>query len=129
MIYVPKEMELFYYIDVVVDIIATCNDEGSQHLIKSGNCYRTEEEAILARDKSYAKRELEVLADELNAGVEIDWDNEKQPKNYICYRFGEIVQVTSQHTKSQGIIYCSSVYFIEQALKRLGEDKLRLILD
>lgn len=130
-IYVPKEGETYHYISLGGIIEYTLNENcgADEHLIKSGSCYRTEEDAVRARDRQYAIRELELLADELNDGVEIDWDNEKQPKNYICYRFGEIVQVTSQHTKSQCIIYCSSVYFIEQAFKRLGEDKLKLILD
>jgi hypothetical protein len=92
---------------------------------------------VRARDKSYAKRELEVLADELNAGVEIDWSNTNQIKYFIGYAAADIPYLGihkrlyvdgTNLNRLQDNIYCLSKDFLEVALEKLGEEKLRLIL-
>jgi len=135
-IFIPKEGEEYSRINNIGNIdTLKYYAEGIMadmynHDIKSGNCYRTEEEAERSRDKSYAVRELEVLADELNAGVKIDWDNAHQTKYFICNSgiSKEIEQYEAWFISDMNI-YCLSDKFLEVALEKLGESKLRLILD
>lgn len=129
MIFIPKEGELFYYIEDTGNITNDIRRKFIAHRIKSGNCYCTEEDARKARDRQYAKRELEVLADELNGGVNIDWNNRelKYSFSYCCNAgFSQEGYVA---WKDEGTTYSLSPNFLEEALKRLGETKLKLILD
>lgn len=130
MIFIPKEGEVFWYIEDTGNITNDIRRKFIAHRIKSGNCYRTEEDAVRARDRQYAKRELEILADELNGGVEIDWDNEKQRKICLFYtgKDKSIDETDRGLIKFEGTTHCLSSRFLEVALEKLGEEKLRLIL-
>lgn len=60
MIFIPKFGDKVYFINWEGNIVTyvICNSEQSTHLIKSGNCYRTEEDAVRARNRIYAKTEI-----------------------------------------------------------------------
>jgi hypothetical protein len=134
MIFIPKERSGYYFINRVGNITYKINHNTVDdiHLIKSGNCYCTEEDARKARDRQYAKRELEVLADELNDGVEIDWDDNQQCKFAIIYVYftKEFDCVEVDNVKSLGDEpICLDSNFLVYALQRIGIDKLHLILE
>lgn len=64
-IFIPKIKEGYFFINRVGNITYKINHNtvDDKHLIKSGNCYRTEEDAVRARDRDYALRELQILLD------------------------------------------------------------------
>jgi hypothetical protein len=130
-IFIPKAGDVYYYTDPVgcSNRVRNNNFATDIHRIKSGNCYCTEEDAARARDRQYAKRELEVLADELNDCVEIDWRNTEKLKYYIVYHLNMgLVQLANYYYREY-TTYCLSPNFLEVALERLGEEKLKLILE
>lgn len=132
-IFIPKAGDVYYYTDPVgcSNRVRNNNFATDIHRIKSGNCYCTEEDARKARDRQYAKRELEVLADELNDCVEIDWDDNQQCKFAIIYVYftKEFDCVEVDNVKSLGDEpICLDSNFLVYALQRIGIDKLRLIL-
>jgi len=132
-IFIPKFADRVYFVNWEGNIVnyVICNSEQSTHLIKSGKCFRTEEDAVRARNRSYANRELEVLADELNGRVDIDWEDLDQEKFFIEYNYAikcfEYYS-TGGHWRGE-TTYCLDYNFLEVALEKLGENKLRLILE
>lgn len=135
MIYIPKEKEDYFSINLYgeVEQHLYCSEHKVDfHLIKSGNCYRTEEDGVRARNRSYALRELEVLADELNGNSLINWEDNQQCKFAIIYVYftKEFDCVEIDNVKSSGDEpICLDSNFLVYALQRLGIDKLKIICD
>ena len=101
--------------------------EGFEYYIKLGLSYSTEE----ARDRAQFKMEIETklknIAERLNNGVKIDWNNERQPKFNINYDFIDHKKMycnVNHHYKSQGAIYCLDENFLNVAKQEIGEEKL-----
>lgn len=95
--------------------------------IKLGIVYATEE----ARDKARFKLEIETklknIAERLNNGEKIDWENKNQTKYYIYYDFlNKTLDLDYKvYYKQQGVIYClSEDFFLEEAKKEIGEENL-----
>lgn len=95
--------------------------------LKYGLVYATEE----ARDRALFKLEIETklknLAERLNNGKKINWEDKRQPKFNINYDFIDYKKMycnVNRHYKSQGTIYCLDENFLEVAKKEIGEDNL-----
>lgn len=101
-----------------------------QEFIKNNvNCgliFATEE----ARDKAMFKLEIETklknIAERLNNGKKIDWENRKQEKCCLIYdmEFKQLICDTYYTVKRQGQIYCISDKFLDEAKKEIGEENL-----
>lgn len=87
-----------------------------------GNCFKTEEEAKFALEKLKVITELKRFAIEHNEG-EIDWNDNKQYKYTLCFDHDEncVKWVQYQHAH----IYFTSREIAEQAIKEIGEERLK----
>ena len=97
--------------------------------LKYGLVYATKE----ARDKAMFKLEIETklknIAERLNAGRKIDWEDEDQNKFIIFYNYrskilGLLNLYGVYNWKCQGVIYCLNKNFLEVAKKEIGEENL-----
>lgn len=93
---------------------------------RSGNIFRTREEAEEVSEKRKVKAELERLAEELNGDREIDWENDEQRKYHLC---GGKLEILSDNvnwvTRTEGVTYCLDKNFLNEAKKRIGEEWLK----
>ena len=99
----------------------------ADYALKYGLAYATEE----ARDRAMFKLEIETklknIAEKLNAGRKIDWEDKRQPKFNINYDFIDYKKMycnVNRHYKSQGTIYCLDENFLEVAKQEIGEENL-----
>ena len=93
---------------------------------KTRNYFKTQEEAQTHLDNINTYYELMDLAEELNDGEKINWEDEDQEKFYITFNFilNNIVQDYSRYIKRIGSIYCLDEDFLEKAKERIGEERL-----
>lgn len=87
-----------------------------------GNCFKTEEEAKFALERLKIITELKRFAIEYNEG-EINWNDNKQYKYILCFDHDEncVKWVQYQHAH----IYFTSREIAEQAIKEIGEERLK----
>jgi len=119
----PDEDETFWYVDDDGDVEETfwCNpDKYDQQRYKTGNFYRTEEEAktALARINALADVREYILDNNLQVD-NVDWSDEEQEKwsiyydhddsefyevcRYVCQEFNELPWLKSTEAKNQVI--------------------------
>ena len=103
------------------------NDEIDSFRYKIRNYFKTEEEAQRYLDNINTYYELMDLANELNNGEEIDWNNEKQIKYYIYFHKKEdiLYRARAACAMDLGQIYCLNAEFLAEALKRIGKERLK----
>ena len=95
-------------------------------MISLGSLYATAE----ARDKAKFKMEIETklknIAERLNKGQKIDWDEERPYKYSIFYDFKNYALCQSYATRQKdvGQIYCLDAIFLNVAKKEIGEENL-----
>jgi hypothetical protein len=125
----PEVEELYFFVASYggIDEFTWKGDsEHDSYLYSIGNCFKTMEEAESYKERLIIKQELEDLAMELNDGVEIDWKDRGQWK-YSIY-FDSEIECFHQNTDDtlffEGSTYCLSENFLEDAKKRIGEDRL-----
>lgn len=128
-----EEDYYYYYIDSLLTVYKTkdayygCDD----YRYKIYNYFKTQEEAEKVAEKIKIYVELKDLAEELNEGVELDWENEYQPKYYIYKDFknkkldGNCVY----ELKDLGQIYCLNSNFLKIAIERIGEERLMKLFE
>ena len=91
-----------------------------------GLVYSTKE----ARDKAMFKLEIETklknIAERLNKGKTIDWENTNQIKHYIYYdyKIKALDYCIPGHCQNQGTIYCLDKNFLEVAKQEIGKENL-----
>lgn len=103
------------------------NYETDDYRYKARNYFETEEKARKYLEKIEIYYKLMDLAEELNGEEEIDWDNNGQNKYSIyfdCYK-QELKQDVNWLAMMLGQIYCLNGDFLEIALERIGEDRLK----
>ncbi len=103
------------------------NNVTHQFLYKSGNYFKTQEEAQEYLDNITTKAELKVLAEELNEGKVIDWDDFSQRKYYMCANYQLINKLyfgEETTTQTAGVIYFLDSNFLDEAINRIGEERL-----
>lgn len=122
-----EEKEYFYieesgYINGVMEFFDKVDDFN----YKTRNYFKTEEEAQKHLDKINTYYELMDLAEELNNGEKIDWNNTNQAKYSISLDvlIGILKQVNCRYYKGLGEIHCLNEKFLDIAIDRIGEDRL-----
>ena len=96
------------------------------YVLKYGLAYAT----IEARDKAMFKLEIETklkdIAETINAGRKIDWEDRDQNKYEIYYDYTrkKIECRAFCYCKDQGIIYCLDQSFLKVAKQEIGEENL-----
>lgn len=123
----PKKGEVYYFVDSAGYVSHTYWAGGEDDLFRfnTGNCFKTEQEAIDFKENLLIKQQLKDLALELNNGVKIDWEDDNQPKFYINYYSlsMELSQDFSKTIRGTDIV-CLNKNFIDIAKERIGEEKL-----
>lgn len=89
------------------------------------NYFKTKEEAEEYANVLEIERQLKRFADEHND--KIDWEDFKQDKWYLYYSYRDlkISAAVAMYTKEARVIYFSSKEIAEQAIKTIGEDKIK----
>ena len=117
----------YYYMDSLGYIYNEIeeNEKRDDFRYKTRNYFKTEEEAQRHLEKINTYYDLMDLAEELNNGEIIDWNNDKR-KHYIYYDFTDYELKTDYcyHYKDLGQIYCLNEDFLEIALEKIGEERL-----
>lgn len=103
------------------------NDNNDNFAYKSRNYFKTREEAEEHLDRLNTYYDLMDLAEELNNGEKIDWDNTEQGKFSIYYELEnkKLNYTISHYVKELGSIYCLDEDFLEKAKERIGEVRLK----
>lgn len=129
----PKPSEEYYCVDdgnVIRRVNFNIMNAYDRDRIKTYNCFRTKEQAELEAEKILVRRQLEDIARRLNKGKEIDWNDEKQIKYFICLDTidNEIIWDKEARFISQGTVYCLDMNFYNVAIKEIGEERLKKYL-
>lgn len=93
---------------------------------KTRNYFKTHEEAQRYLDNINTYYELMDLAEELNNGEKVNWNDMIQSKYYIYYNFNtdKLQQTSMSYIKNVGQIYSLNENFLDIALKRIGKERL-----
>ena len=123
----PKANEKYWYVTSTNHTAQTdfvMGDDFQRWLIY--NCFKTEKEANQETENLLIRRQLEAIAQRLNKGRKIDWNNTEHPKYSICFNVykNEIDYLYSFNLKEQGVVYCLDQKFLDVALKEIGETRL-----
>lgn len=101
------------------------DDRIDSEFYKIGNCFKTKEEAELELERIKIKTELRRFAEENNE-CEIDWTDRKQNKWLICYNYdSKNIDTGYDNTLRTHYIYFSSKEIAKQAIKHIGEERLK----
>ena len=100
------------------------NGSNDDFRYKTRNYFKTGEEAEKHLEKINTYYELMDLAEELNNGEEIDWENSVQNKYYIIFVDNGLYLDWWCKKKILGNIYCLNENFLEIAKERIGEERL-----
>lgn len=124
-----KINDKYLYVDDSGDVWG-CNDYNEYEDIyryKIRNYFKTEEEAEEYQEIINTYYDLMDLAEELNNGEKIDWNDGSQYKYsiYYSYEIDTLKGTCSLRSKDLGQIYCLNINFKEKAIEKIGEDKLK----
>lgn len=101
------------------------NDNVDYRRYEIGNCFKTEKDAEFALEKLKVEAELRRFAEENNE-CEIDWTDRKQNKWLICYNYdSKNIDTGYDDTLRTHYIYFSSKEIAKQAIKHIGEERLK----
>ncbi len=123
----PKCGELFFYISGRGYIFSSIwiNSYICNEYYSVGNCFKTKEEAEFTLEKVKVETELRRFAEENNE-CEIDWSDRKQNKWLICYNYDlKNIDTGYDNTLRTHYIYFSSKEIAKQAIKHIGEERLK----
>lgn len=123
-----EESEEYYCVNIngKIKYFTENNDAVDDYYYKIRNYFKTREEAQRHLDNINTYYELVDLAEELNDGVEIDWENDKQTKYYIYFNcsYKKLMTGNCYSIKRIAEIYCIDENFLEKAKERIGEERL-----
>lgn len=124
----PDDGELYYTVTGDTSILEYKYRELSDDIRRYtiGNCFKTKEEAEFALEKQKVITELKRFALENNE-CELDWSDTDKKKYFIAYNYKDkFVDIVYSHFKKLGEnIYFSSADIAKQAIKTIGEDRLK----
>ena len=124
-----EKNDKYYYINDCGSVFASreTRDYVDEYRSKTRNYFKTEEEALEYKQVMITYYNLMDLAEELNNGRKIDWNDGSQCKYSIYYNYeNDILQRTcSFRWKDLGQIYCLDKNFKEKAIEKIGEDRLK----
>lgn len=120
--------DTYFFVDDFGDV-ASCheyNEYGDNYRYKTRNYFKTEEEAEEYKEVMNTYYDLMDLAEELNNGEKIDWNDNQQCKYTIYHDFEDnfLNRDNSYVCKEFGQIYCLDGDFPEKAIEKIGKDKL-----
>lgn len=123
-----KKIEQYFYIDNsgIIGLVYEDSDDVDDYNYKTRNYFKTEKEAQRYLNNINTYYELMDLAEELNNGEKLNWNNINQLKYAISFdsQIGILKQVNYHNYKDIGQIYCLDENFLEIALERIGEERL-----
>lgn len=123
-----KMNDTYFYINDVgyVDVSHENNDSFDKYRFKTRNYFKTEEEEEEYQEIMNTYYDLMDLAEYLNEGRKIDWNNERQQKFYIYFNSEKntLIQGYTFITNEIGQIYCLNENIIGIAIRKIGKDKL-----
>ena len=121
--------DTYFYINDVgyVDVSHENNDSFDKYRFKTRNYFKTEEEEEEYQEIMTTYYDLMDLAEELNNGKKINWNDEAQCKYVIYYslKCNTLDEGIAYVCKELGQIYCLDEDFLKKAIKKIGEDKLK----
>lgn len=126
-----EEDDHYYCISDCGEILCEYEEkfDGDSYRYQSGNYFKTEEEAEFELNRRLVYQELKDYALEHNEG-EIDWKNSEQEKWVISYEnqikcFAYFIKCVFSDI---GQIYFSSRKIAQEAVKAIGEDRIKKYL-
>ena len=134
---IPYTKDSFYYYINIFGEICNCPDGKnkqellSDFLYQTGNYFKTSEEAEKYKNNLIITQKLKDIALRLNNGVEnIYWESDI--KTEICGKYyiilnhceNKLKQCVTYIAQGQGTIFCLCKYFLETAIKEIGEKEL-----
>ena len=123
-----KLRENYYCVGKTGDIVILTDEFGGydNFAYQTRNYFKTREEAQRHLDNINTYYDLMDLAEELNEGEEIDWENLHQIKYSITYDTDDkkIFSTSNNVIKNLGRIYCLNKNFLEVAKQKIGEERL-----
>lgn len=124
----PEYYQNYFYIDDCGKLESESYMDYDADLFRfnTGNCFKTNKEAMDYKENLLTKQALKDLALELNNGVEIDWDDRNQKKYCFVYSHnGNKLDYTPNSAWQElGHIYSLDYKFLKIAKDRIGEEKL-----
>ena len=102
-------------------------DNFDNYRYKTRNYFKSKEGAKEYQDIINTYYDLMDLSEELNNGEKIDWNDGSQYKYMIYYDFENdtLKRVCAFRCKDLGQIYCLDENFKEEAIEKIGEDRLK----
>lgn len=126
-VFKPKFGDTYYYICVYGEVREEVwtDTEFDKAVYALGNCFETREEAKFEVEKLKVIAELKRFAMEHNEPM--DWRDENQKKYFICYDCGKnkMMYIDYWNTLKNDNIYFSSAEIAEQAIKTIGEERIK----
>lgn len=130
--FTPEEFQDYYYVEDTNTVFKTCYSKDfpkDKERCEVYNCFQTEEEAEKEANKILIRRKLEDIANRLNDGEKIDWNDQSQRKYLIRYSYDkneefELYGGWSEYMRTQGTVYCLSEDFLKVAIEEIGEQEL-----
>lgn len=124
--YLPNYMEKYFYVDTYGHINKNINNEPAIHkyTISIGNCFKTEEEAGKHQTILTNTQKLKDVAQRLNKGKPLDWDDYNQEKYLIVLEDDMLITKRAFHLKQQGVVYCLDENFLYEAVEEIGAEEL-----
>lgn len=123
--------EIYYSIAEDGNIVGSVENDTlyDENCWKFGNYYNTKEEAEFVKQKQLVYQELKKYALEQNTG-EIDWENYLQIKYFIyCNtKSNDLGIMDVSKRKITGQVYFTSEKIAENAIKYIGEDRIKKYL-
>jgi hypothetical protein len=126
--WLPEFLETYFFINDYGEAnAANCYGNNKDNWRYShNNCFKTKEHAEKYLEILETKIKLKDLADKLNDGRKIDWENTRQSKYSIIYCSvdNSLNQNVSSYLKGVGQIYCLDLNFKDKAIRDIGEQEL-----
>lgn len=125
----PNDDEMYYYINSNGDVDYNYYDcENNIFSYFTNNCFKTEEEAEFYLETLKVYYELKNFADE--NGEKIDWKNDNQTKYtfLLDYEDNKFTYDSAVNFRRISCIYFTSKELIEQAIEKVGEDRIKKYL-
>lgn len=121
--------DTYFFVDDSGDVV-NCreyNEYSDNYRYKTRNYFATYEEAEEYQEVMNTYYDLMDLAEELNNGEKIDWNDNQQCKYTIFYDFEDnfLNRNNAYVCKEFGQIYCLDGDFVEKAIEKIGEDRLK----
>lgn len=126
----PKKSEKYFYVNCCgdIDYCVNSDDEADMFGFLTNNYFKTKEEAEFRLEQIKVYYELKNFADDNND--EIDWHNSSQSKWCIYFDCSNLILKTTAWSSARfhGNVYFASEKLAKQAIKKVGEDRIKKYL-